>query len=161
MTFDGRTATTAVMLAIFVGACLLSLGLPTKAAFMPLLIGVPGALLCAAQLVLDLRRGPAPEAVPEPEAEAEAEAETPETNEASQSEVQAFVWLGLFFGVLLGFGFIVGAPLIVAAFIRFSSKDSWKNALFGGAGTFVVMYGVFIWLLELSLFPGLVLEWLL
>jgi hypothetical protein len=156
MTFDGRTATTAVMLAIFVGACLLSLGLPTKAAFMPLLIGVPGALLCAAQLVLDLRRGPEPKA-----AEPEAEPETPETNEASQSELQAFVWLGLFFGVLLGFGFIVGAPLIVAAFIRFSSRDTWRNAVFGGAGTFVVMYGIFIWLLELSLFQGLVLEWLL
>ena len=151
MTFNGRTATTLVMFLIFAGACLMALALPAKAAFMPLLIGVPGALLCAAQLIIDLRR--APDAPPEPE--------DTETTDAAQTELQAFIWLGLFFGVLLCFGFIVGAPLIVIAFIRFSSRDTWQNALFAGAGTFAVMYGVFIWLLELSLFQGLILERLL
>ncbi len=150
MTFDGRTATSLVMFLLFAGACVMALDLPAKAAFFPLLIGIPGALLCAAQLVLDLRRtAPAP---PAPKAEG--------TGGEGQSEAQAFAWLALFFGVLVGFGFIVGAPLIVTAFIRYSSGDKWRNALFGGAGTFFVMYGVFIWLLELSLFEGLVLEWL-
>jgi hypothetical protein len=146
MTFDGRLLTTLVMLALFVGACLMALALPAKAAFMPLLIGVPGVLLCAAQLVIDLRRPPAPEA---PERETSADA---------RSEVEVFVWLGLFAGALTGLGFLVGAPLVVAGFVRFSSRESWQNAIFAGAGTFAVMYGVFVWLLELSLFPGLLLE---
>ena len=150
MTFDGRTATTAVMLALFVGASILALGLPQKAAFMPLLVGIPGAILCAWQLAIDLlRREP-----PEPPVEDRTANPAPETG--GQTEVQAFVWLALFFGVLLCFGFVVGGPVIVAAFVRFSSGDRWRNALFAGAGTFVVLWGVFVWLLELSLFPGLV-----
>ncbi|MCG6902811.1 MAG: tripartite tricarboxylate transporter TctB family protein [Rhodobacter sp.] len=149
--FNARTATTAVMLAIFVAACALSLSLPSKAAFMPLLIGVPGALLCAAQLLMDIRR--APEPTPEPLTEP-----GDATDDDGRSEAEVFVWLGLFFAVLLGFGFIIGAPLIVFAFVRFSSRESWRNALIAGAGTFVVMYGVFVLLLELSLFPGLVLD---
>ena len=151
MTFDGRKLTTLFMFAVFAGACLLALDLPTKAAFMPLLVGVPGALLCAAQFVIDWRA----------EAhgrETGADEREPETAENSQSELQAFVWLGLFTILLLAFGFVVGGPLAVGIFVRFSSRDSWPNALFAAAGTFAVLYGVFVWLLELSLFEGFVLE---
>lgn len=154
MTFDGRTATTMVMLVIFAGASLLALDLPTKARFMPLLIGVPGAILCAAQLVIDLRRKP--EEVARQGAQA-----AQDQGEDGQSEAQAFLWLGLFTVILLCFGFILGGPVIVGAFVRFSSRDSWQNALFAAGGTFAVMYGMFIWLLELSLFQGFFLEWLL
>ncbi|KKL50947.1 hypothetical protein LCGC14_2300390, partial [marine sediment metagenome] len=146
MTFDGRVATTLVMTGLFAGACLLSLGLPQKAAFMPLLIGVPGLLLCLAQLVIDLRRpAPPPEKIAP---------ETAGPPPSGQTELQAFAWLGAFAGVLLGFGFILGGPILVAAFVRLSSKDTWRSALFAGGGTFVVLWGIFVWLLELSLFPG-------
>ncbi len=150
MTFNGRTLTTAIMLSLFLGAIFLAMGLPQKAAFMPLLIGVPGAILCFWQLVLDLRR--APDAVTAPEEPEEA------APEDGQTEAQAFLWLAIFSVVLICFGFVIGGPLVVAGFVRFSSKDSWKNALVAGAGTFIVLYGMFIWLLELSLFPGLILE---
>lgn len=150
MTLNGRTLTTVVMLGLFLCAIFLATGLPQKAAFMPLLIGIPGAILCFWQLVLDLRR--APDAVTAPE---DPEEEQPKDG---QSEAEAFMWLAIFSVVLICFGFVVGGPAVVAAFIRFSSKDSWKNALIAGAGTFMVLYGIFIWLLELSLFRGLILE---
>lgn len=151
MTFDGRLATSLVMLGLFVGACVLALGLPQKAAFMPLLIGVPGALLCLWQVVIDIRRGP----VESVDAQSPDPASVPAD---SRTEAEVFLWLGVFSVVLIGFGFVVGGPLVVTAFVRFSSRDSWRNALFAGAGTFVVLFGVFIWLLELSLFPGLVVD---
>ncbi len=147
MTFNGRIATSLVMLGLFVGACVLALGLPSKAAFMPLLIGIPGVILCTWQVILDLRR--APDAPADP---------GDEETEDGQTEAAAFLWLGLFSIALIGFGFIVGGPLIVAAFVRFSSGEGWRNAVFAGAGTLAVLYGVFIWLLELPLFPGLVLR---
>jgi hypothetical protein len=147
MTFNGRTATTLVMLALFVGASVLALGLPSKAAFMPLLIGVPGIILCAWQLVLDLRR--APDAAPDP---------GDDTPDDGQTETATFLWLGAFSVALIGFGFVVGGPIIVAAFVRLSSRESWLNAVFAGLGTLIVIYGVFIWLLGVPLFPGLVLR---
>ena len=60
MTLDGRTLTSAVMLAIFAGMTAMALGFPAKAGMLPLLIGVPGTLMCAAQLLIDLRRTRAP-----------------------------------------------------------------------------------------------------
>ena len=150
MILNARFLTTLVMFALFAGACILATGLPTKAAFMPLLVGIPGALLCGAQLILDLRRGP------DASAEKNAVADT-----SAQSEVQAFGWLALFTVALIGFGFVAGGPIIVGAFVRFSSRDSWKNAAVAAGGTFIVLWGIFIWLLELSLFNGLILYALL
>lgn len=144
---NGRTATTLVMLVLFVGACLLALGLPRQAAFMPLLVGVPGALLCLWQLILDLRAAPA----------AAGAAEEPK-GEDGRSEREVFLWFAGFAVALFGFGFTVGGPLIVFAFVKLSSDETWGNALVAGAGTFAVIYGVFIWLLELPLFQGLILE---
>lgn len=149
MTFDGRVLTTLVMLALFAVACVLALGLPQKAAFMPLLVGVPGLLLCLWQLILDLRRAPDPK----PKADGTGEGES-----AGSSEAEVFLWLGVFSALLIGFGFLVGGPLAVAGFVRFSSRESWRNAIFAGGGTLAVVYGVFVWLLELPLFEGLVLE---
>ena len=146
---SARILTTLAMLGLFTGACILALSLPQKAAFMPLLIGIPGALLCFWQLVIDLRR--------EPEISEEKE----EVAEEGTSELVIFLWLAGFAVAIIGFGFIVGGPLIVFAFVKFSSNESWKNALAAGAGTFAVVYGVFILLLELPLFQGLVLEALL
>ena len=137
------------MMALFAGACVLALGLPQKAAFMPLLIGVPGVLLCLWQLILDLRRAPQESAPPKEEQDAGGE---------GRSEIEIFLWLAAFSVALIGFGFVVGGPFVVFAFVRFSSGESTLNAFFAAAGTFAVIWGVFIWLLELPLFQGLVLE---
>lgn len=150
MTFDGRKATTLFMLVLFIGSSLLALALPAKAAFMPLLVGIPGSLLCAAQLVLDFRNGAA-----------ESRGKPDDDESAGKSETEMFVWLLLFTATILGFGFVIGGPLIVTLFVRAGSQESWPRAIFAGAGTFAVLYGVFIWLLELSLFNGFVLDWLL
>lgn len=151
MTFDGRKATTLFMLVVFVGACLIALGLPQKAAFMPLLVGIPGSLLCLAQLVIDFRGG-----------DSGARAKDGGTeDDAGRSETEMLAWILLFTGAIVGFGFIVGGPLIVTLFIRVSSQETWQRAVFAGAGTFAVLYGVFVWMLELSLFRGFVLDWLL
>lgn len=147
MTFDARTATSLVMFLLFAGGVYLALDLPQKAAFMPLLIGIPGAILCLVQLVADLRT---PRAAPNPDAG--------DDKDEGRSEAEIFIWLGAFAAAIVGFGFVVGGPLIVTAFVRFSSRESWLNAIFAGAGTFAVLYGVFIWMLELSLFEGLILE---
>jgi hypothetical protein len=144
---DGRKITTLVMLAVFTGAVLVALTLPSKAAFMPFLVGIPGILLCLAQLVVDFRG-----------AEVAAKAPKGGGEDEGRTEFQMFLWLFLFTFALIGFGFLWGGPVIVAMFIRFCSRDSWSNALFAAAGTFAVLFGVFVWLLELRLFPGLILK---
>jgi len=140
------------MFAIFAGVCAMAWSLPAKAAFMPLLIGVPGAILCAAQLVIDLRRKPELDVRENPR---------PGGSEGARSEAEVFIWLALYTGAILGFGFVVGGPIIVGAYVKFSGRECWRNALFAAGGTFAVLYGVFIWLLEFSMFQGLVFQSLL
>lgn len=152
MTFDSKMLTTLTMLVLFGGACLLSIGLPAKAAFMPLLVGIPGVLLCAAQLVLDVR---AARRVDDPSETAE-----PPTTEKEdgRSEFEMFFWLGVFTALLLGLGFVIGGPIAVLLFVHFEKKNNWLNAMFAAGGTFAVLFGVFIWMLELTLFDGFLIE---
>jgi len=152
MTFDGKIITTLVMLILFMGACLMALGLPTKAAFMPLLIGIPGIILCSAQLVLDIRDARSPKV---DEAE-KGVAVVPADD--GRSEASMFLWLGVFLALLLGFGFAIGGPLAVLFFVYFEKKNNWLNAFFASAGTFAVLFGVFGWILELTLFKGFIIE---
>lgn len=149
---SGRTATTLVMLAIFSAMSLLALGFPEKAAFTPLLVGVPGIILCAAQLAIDLR--------------AQANAAGPDSDEAlagrdddtmSRREWSMFLWLAIFTIAIVGLGFHVGGTLVVFLYVRFGEGEPWRNAVFAGVGTFLVIWLIFTKLLELPLFSGLLL----
>jgi hypothetical protein len=155
---DGRTLTTAVMLAIFAGMSALALGFPAKAGFAPLLVGIPASLLCLAQLVIDLRRKRSSRA---------AGPGSPETGEENGEIVITprewfmFVWLAVFAALIAGTGFHVGGPVAVFLYVRFGERERWFNAIFAGLGTFAIMWLVFTELLELSLFDGLLLSALL
>lgn len=144
MTFDGRAATSLVMLAVFAAMSAIAMDYPEKARMMPLLVGIPGTLLSLAQLLHDLRQAGAPPA------DAESILER-------RRETGMFLWLGLFFAAVIGFGFLYGAPAAVFAFMRFGRGESWATSLAGGVAAWAVLYGVFTRLLELFLFEGLLL----
>lgn len=160
MVINGRVLTSLFMLVLFATMALLAVGFPAKAGFVPLLIGIPGALLCFAQLVSDLRH---PEGEPEPPGKRGTHTDigggaADTSPEAARRERVMFAWLVGFTVALLGFGFLVGGPLIVFAYLRFGERESWFNAVFGGVGTFLVIWAMFVWLLELPIFDGLLLE---
>jgi hypothetical protein len=56
----------------------------------------------------------------------------------------------------MSFGFLIAAPVLVLAFLRFGEKEPWTTAILGGLGAWIVLYGVFTRLLELFLFEGFV-----
>ena len=60
---EGRTLTAAIMFAIFAVMVGLSLTYPADARFLPLVIGIPGLLLSALQLAIELRAKPDRDAV--------------------------------------------------------------------------------------------------
>ena len=148
MIFDTRKLISLVMIALFAGAIYFSQGLPSSAAFMPMLVSVPGLILCLFQFALDFKNTP------------KAAAKTvPEAKDATQkSEFTMIVWLVVFSATILLFGFLVGGPILVIIFVRFASGDSWRNAAFAGLGTYAVLFSIFTWLLELQLYQGYILE---
>jgi energy-coupling factor transporter transmembrane protein EcfT len=68
MIFDTRKLISLVMIALFAGAIYFSQGLPSSAAFMPMLVSVPGLILCLFQFALDFKNTPeaAAKTVPKP-----------------------------------------------------------------------------------------------
>lgn len=145
MIFSGRAMTSLVMLAIFSAMTLIALGFPEKARMMPLLVGVPGTLLALTQLVADLRTTDRDKHFAEGEVE-------------RRRERHMLAWLGAFLVGVLGFGFLVAAPLLVFAFLRFGQRESWAVALVSGVGVWVILYAVFTRMLGLFLFDGLILS---
>jgi Tripartite tricarboxylate transporter TctB family len=146
LSISSRVLTAAVMLAIFAGMTVIALGFPAQAQLMPLLIGVPGTLMALLQLIKELR---AP-AEPPPVAEATFEAQREQARERKM-----FLWLALFLAGILAFGFLWATPVLVFAFLRFSERESWSVAAVGALGAWLVLYLVFVKLLELFLFEGL------
>lgn len=146
---NGRVGTALAMLLIFLSMSLMSLGFTEKARLMPLLVGVPGSLLGIVQLINEIRHTVGRSVV-----EADAEALT-------RAERNMFLWVFAFFFGLLGFGFIYAAPILVFAFMFLGKKESLLVALISAAGTWAVLFGFFEQIMEIPLFQGLVVEWLL
>jgi len=144
MIFNGRAILSLIMLAIFAGMSIIGMGYPEKARMLPLLVGIPGTVMALAQLIRDIRFP-------------EVEALTEDSVATMRRETKMFLWLAIFFAAVMGFGFLYGAPVTVAAFLRIGQKESWAVALVGGVGVWVVLYGVFTKILELFLFDGLLL----
>ena len=165
MIIDGRILTSLLMLTLFALATFFALFLPQKAAFVPLIVAVPGMLLSATQLFLDvrdIRNAASPERSGGQEDGVARSVEDgdaiDEIHEDARSEFEMFFWLGGYLLFLLCFGFIVGGTIMNFLYVRFNSKESWRTAIIAAISTVVVLYGIFIWLLELSLFNGLILE---
>ena len=142
---EGRLLVSAIMLVAFATAVGLSFTYAPEARFLPLVIGVPGLLLSAIQLVSEMRnKDPAPAV----------------TSEEHKREGQMFVWFIGFVGGLVLFGFLYAGPALVAAYLYFSGRERWYVALAGAVFAWAVLYGVFDWFLGLPLFEGLFFQWI-
>lgn len=146
---NGRVATAAVMLLIFLSMSLMALGFTDKAQLMPLLVGVPGTLLGIIQLINEIRYTK------------NQSSEEAASDALDDAERNMFMWIFVFFIGILCFGFTYAGPVLVFAFMFAGKKESLLVALISAVGTGVVLFGFFEQMMEIPLFQGLVLEWLL
>ncbi len=69
-------------------------------------------------------------------------------------EIKGFLWIAFFLVALYLTGFMVGIPLYIFAFLRFSAGHSYKQcSIMAGAAT-VFVYVLFMELLEYRLYSG-------
>jgi Tripartite tricarboxylate transporter TctB family len=145
MTISGRATTSAVMLAIFAGMVAIASTYPPQARFMPYVVGIPGILLCAIQLILDLR---------------ESRRAAPAGESPVRRELFMFGWLLAFLAGIVLFGFVYATPILLFAFLRYAASERTRVALTGAAAGFALIYLVFVVLLEIPLHDGLIAAWL-
>jgi hypothetical protein len=143
---EGRVLVAGLMLLIFAVMVGLALTYPGEARFLPLVIGIPGLVLSLAQFVIELR--------------GKDEDEKVYTAEDRIAELRMFGWFAVFvFGIIL-FGFPYAGPIIVALYLHFSWGEKWYVSLGAAAFAWIILHGVFDYVLGLPLFEGLVSQWI-
>jgi len=141
MTLNARVFLAGLMLALFGAMVSAALTYPAKAAFVPLVIGIPGTVLCLIQLGVELRHAQMGTA--------------PAAKRDVRREWVMFGWIVGFVASVTVLGFLVAAPLVLYSYLRFNAKEPhWLAGLIalGGLG---LIYGVFEYTLEVTLFEGL------
>ena len=162
------TVLTFVMLAIFTTMVALSFDYPSKARFMPLVVGLPGIALCLIQLGIDLFRSPsagaaasvgqsiAAASAPESQQEEELPEFGPHT---ARQEVVMWVYFVSFIAGVILFGFYVSVPVMLVTFLRKQGGASWKFAAALAIAATLVIYLMFGRLLGIELHPGFITRW--
>ena len=141
---EGRILVSGIMVVVFAAAVLLSLTYAPEARILPLVIGIPGLILSAVQLVKEVREHPEIVIVPE----------------ERRREAGMFAWFITFVAGLVLFGFLYAGPALVAAYLFFSGRERWYTALVAAIVTWAILYGIFERFLGLPLFDGLVAQWI-
>ena len=141
-TLNAKVILAGLMTVVFAGMVGMAATYPTKAAFVPLVIGIPGTVLCLIQLGVELRHL------------RDATAQPSKVRDV-RGEWIMYGWLvGFVLGVIL-LGFFVAAPILLYSYLRFKAKaPHWLAGLIalGGLG---LIYGVFGYALQVDLFDGL------
>ena len=141
-----RVTSTAVLSATFVvifasAAVVAKLNYPAEAASMPLFIGGIGAALSLLQLIVELRAS---------------RSSAHEEQIDLRKDLPIYLWVWAFVGAVVAFGFVLAAPVMLFAYLRWRSRESWWMCLLLSAAVFGVLYGLFETALGVPLFEGLV-----
>ncbi len=162
------TALTFIMLAIFTSMVVISFDYPSKARFMPLVVGLPGIVLCLIQLAVDLFRSPSTDNTATSLGQSIAAASAPESQHeelpefgphtARQEVIMWSYFISFIAGVIL-FGFYISVPIMLLTFLRRQGEASWKLALALAIAATLALYLMFGRLLGIELHPGFVTRW--
>jgi hypothetical protein len=142
---EGRKLISLIMLALFALLIGISFTYAPDTRFLPLVIGVPGLLLCLVQVAAEWRAKHVEPAV---------------TPLEKVRERTMLVWCVVFVLGLVGFGFLYAGPVLVAAYLFFAGKEKWYIAVLAAVFAWAILYGVFGQFLGLPLFDGLVSQYL-
>ena len=149
-----------VLTAAFGGYLALAAGYPGLARLFPLVVGVPGAVLAAAQFVLDLRSRAAGARRSEPHRARGAAGALRSAAVFARQDLGVFGWAAGLVALTLVLGFGAAIPLFLGLFLRLRGKETWRlTAVLAGAG-WAFVYLVFTVGMKLFLFGGFLVRWL-
>ena len=145
MSVTGRIVTSLAMVVLFAFFVAQAFFFRHEAAVMPLLVGLPGFILSLVQLIVEIR------------AHAGRNEDKPII---SGPEGTIMLWLAGFTLGVIAFGFVLGAPLLLAAYLYFVAGERLAVSVLGGGLCVAVMLGLER-LLHIPLFEGLVIHYFL
>jgi uncharacterized membrane protein len=73
-----------------------------------------------------------------------------------RKDLPIYLWVWAFVLAVVGFGFVIAAPIMLFAYLRWRSSESWWLCLLLPAVVLAILYGLFEKVLGVPLFEGLV-----
>ena len=140
-----------LMLAIFVGMVAVASQYPPQARFMPLVVGIPGIVLCIFELIRELRTASA-----QPTVAVDRSVDEPGSAGAGRREIVLWAYFIAFVAALILFGFWPSIPVFLLLFLRFAAGESWRFSLILTVLGTVVLFLVFQKGLGVTLHPGFI-----
>ena len=140
MNTSGRILASLVMLAIFLVFVVQALAFNAEARMMPLIVGIPGIVLCFWQFMIELRSR---------------KRESVDGAFFAKGELPVIVWLLVFTGAIIAFGFSFGAPPMVAIYLYTIARERLHTAIISALFCFVFLYVFFERMMNAQLFEGL------
>jgi hypothetical protein len=116
---------------------------PPKAALFPLTMGIPLLVLAVAQMVMELRDGPA---APGPAGE-------------RRRAFTVFVWMAIFIALILVAGFPVAVPIFVFSYLVVESREKVVLSIALAAAAWGAFHLLFVRLLHFPFESGLITGW--
>ena len=157
----GQLILNLVFLAFFITLIMISMTYSPKARRMPLVVLIPGAVLAMIVTIKDVtKKGSGPErreVITEGEEVEDGELEGTAAREHNKKMFVMFGWMALLVGMIWIVGFLVTIPVYTIMFMK-SLKESWKLSIIFGVAGFIVLYFMFVYGLNMELYPGLLFQ---
>ena len=65
-------------------------------------------------------------------------------------------WMAGLVGVIYLMGFLIATPLFITGYLKREARSGWLMSIASAAITTLLIYGVFVYILQTDLFPGIV-----
>ena len=161
MKIRGNILVSSVMVSIFGGMVIISMGYSHESRLVPLVIGIPGLILSLSQLFADIfetRKAKQSSIVPKTDEGADTAPMDAETT--SKKEIVMMGWIAFILGLILLFGFWLGIAVFLPVFLRVFGKESWKLTVITTVCGWVSIYVLFTTLIKIRFFEGFLFRFL-
>jgi len=157
MRINGRIVFNLALIVVAAVAIFMARQWSFKAAFFPLVTGIPLLILATAQLLVDLfGRSPAPD---ETRLDLEFATDVP-PEIARRRTIAIFAWIAGFILLVFLLGFPYAVPLFVFAYLAPQTGVGWRLKVSLAAIAWGFFYGLFVSILHLPFEAGWIQTWL-
>jgi hypothetical protein len=146
-------------LAFFITLMLISMTYSPKARRMPLVVILPGLTLAVVIVIKEtIKKVPALKRGEVTLGETgDGMSESPAAPAETKRMFIMFGWMAFLIGMIWIVGFLITIPVYTILFMK-SLKESWRLSIIFGVVGFILLYGIFVFGLNMELYPGLIFQ---